>query len=266
MNTNRGEEAPQPLLPWHAFEETVAQWRRERRGCPGDDDLVAYFEGLGPRLQRLRVWWHVRRCALCRADLATLHEAFAAGATDTTASIPLVQGRLGLPRLGWRPAWTPVLAGGLVLSLTLHAYQLLAPFQQVEDLPRARALRQAAERTLPVLIEQGLQYQRAGKPGEAMAAYREALNQVAFPLNQVAWLLYQEGQGSPQAQAAEGLPLARLAVQLRPDEAEYLDTLAVLLCAVGEHAEALGWMEKAAALQAQPFREKLERFRRGACQ
>ncbi len=168
----------------------------------------------------------------------------------------------------WHPAWAPVLAVGLLFSLTLHAYQLLAPFQRVEDRPSARAVSPAAERTLPVLIEQGLQYQRVGKPEEAIAAYREALNLMAFPLNQVAWLLYQEGQVSRQAQAkaAEGLPLARLAVQLRPDDAEYLDTLAVLLCAVGEHAEALDWMEKAAVIQPQPFREKLERFRRGACQ
>lgn len=268
MNTNHGEEAARPHVPWDTFEDTVAQWRRERRGCPGDDALVLYFEGQEPWRQRLRAWWHVRRCALCRADLATLREAFPAGTTDATALMPLVQGRFVQQRRGWHPAWTPVLAVGLVLSLTLHVYQMLAPFPWIEDMPRARAVRQAAERTLSGLIEQGLQYQHAGKPGDAMGAYREALNLMAFPLNQMAWLLYQEGQGSPheQAKAAEGLPLARLAVQLRPDDAEYLDTLAVLLCAVGEHAEALGWMEKAAALQAEPFREKLARFRRGACQ
>lgn len=126
----------------------------------------------------------------------------------------------------------------------------------------------AAEETFDTLVHEADRYASEPNTTRALETYRKALNLMAFPLNQVAWLLYQEGQGSPQAQAkaAEGLPLARLAVQLRPDEAEYLDTLAVLLCAVGEHAEALGWMEKAAALQAKPFREKLERFRRGACQ
>lgn len=264
MNMNYGEETPPPRVSWDTFEETVARWRRERWGCPGDDALVTYFEGLGPRWPRLRVWWHVRRCALCRADLATLHTAFAADATDATASTPLGQGGLGLPRRGWHPAWTPVLAVGLVLSLTLHAYQMLAPASRPdrELTQQSRGGEEGAgvEPTLYGLVQQARQYEREGNTAQAIASYQAALDQVAFPLNNLAWLYYQQGD------ASTGLPLARLAVQLRPEEAEYLDTLAVLLCTVGEQGAALHTMAKAAALRPEQFREKLARFQQGVCQ
>jgi hypothetical protein len=170
----------------------------------------------------------------------------------------------------------PLLTCGVLLSLTLHAYRMLAPSPWPAEVPRARAPRQAVEQTEPTLhalTQQGRQAERAGNPTAAMAAYREALNQVAFPLNQLAWLLYQQGRqaeraGNPTAAMAayrEGVPLARLAVEWRPEKANYLDTLAVLLCQVGEQAEAVRWMEKAAAIEPRTFGEKLEQFRRGGC-
>src|SRR5262249_27002891 len=81
--------APQPRDTW--LEDAVEAWRHEHRGCPGDATLVAYFHGECSWQQQLALWWHVRRCALCRADLATLDEAFAEGATDAAASTPHVQ-------------------------------------------------------------------------------------------------------------------------------------------------------------------------------
>jgi Flp pilus assembly protein TadD len=83
---------------------------------------------------------------------------------------------------------------------------------------------------------------------------------LALPFNQLAWFFHQQGEDR------QGLPLAQLAVQFHPDDAEYLDTLAVLLCQVGEHAEAIRTMERAADLRPQQFKEKLTRFHRGVCQ
>ncbi len=56
------------------FEEIRQEWR-EQHGCPLDEELVAYFDITLQFRRRLTVWWHVRRCPLCRADLLTLREA-----------------------------------------------------------------------------------------------------------------------------------------------------------------------------------------------
>jgi tetratricopeptide (TPR) repeat protein len=123
----------------------------------------------------------------------------------------------------------------------------------------------AVEDALYGLIQQGRAAEHQGDTTRAMAAYRRAIDQVAFPLNQLAWLLSLQPQ-TPEDQRALALPLARLAVQLRPDEAEYLDTLAVVLCRVGEQAEAVQVMAQAAHLEPQKFGAKGARFRQGLCQ
>ena len=64
----------------------------------------------------------------------------------------------------------------------------------------------------------------------------------------------------------EALPLAQLAVQFSPENAEFLDTLAVTLCKSGKYSEALPVMEKAARLQPSRFRERLQQFTQDACQ
>ncbi len=109
------------------------------------------------------------------------------------------------------------------------------------------------------LIQQGLHHEHNAQLPQAIAAYQAALDQVVIPLQRLAELFEQQGE------AAQGIPLARLAVQLRPDVAENLSTLAVLLCRVGEQDEARHWLEKAAKLQPQTFLPKLEIFAPGTC-
>lgn len=70
MSEKLGEEARRLRPTRLAFEEAVEEWRHESRGCPLDEDLTSYFEGTLQLRRRLAVWWHVRRCALCRADLS----------------------------------------------------------------------------------------------------------------------------------------------------------------------------------------------------
>lgn len=65
------------------MEDVVEAWRRQHRGCPDAAALVAYSQGTDRWPQRLTLGWHVRRCALCRADLITLQEASATRPSDT---------------------------------------------------------------------------------------------------------------------------------------------------------------------------------------
>jgi len=165
----------------------------------------------------------------------------------------------------WVAAWTPALTVGLLLMLTfpLWGSLFLPPGPSHPGQESGRGL--AVEDTLHGLIQQGRAAEQQGDTTQAMAAYRRAIDQVAFPLNELAWLGSRQQQ-TPEALRELALPLARLAVQLRPDEAEYLDTLAVILCRIGEQAEAVQVMATAAQLQPQKFGAKGARFRQGACQ
>jgi tetratricopeptide (TPR) repeat protein len=104
------------------------------------------------------------------------------------------------------------------------------------------------------LVNKGLSLEKAGESAQAMEAYKQALSNVAIPMNQLAWLYLQKHQ------ADSALPLARLAVQLSPDNPSFLDTLAETLAQRGERGEAVSWMEKAAALDSR-YREKLAGLR-----
>ncbi len=99
-------------------------------------------------------------------------------------------------------------------------------------------------------VEKGLAYDRNGDSANAIASYEEAMKTVATPMNQLAWDYLQQGK------AEDALPLARLAVQLCPGKATFLDTLAEILIKKGERDEALKWMAKAAALDPK-YQEKL---------
>ncbi len=106
----------------------------------------------------------------------------------------------------------------------------------------------------PSLIQKGLEYEKAGDSARAVEAYKEALSGTAIPANQLALLYIQKGKTD------DALPLARLAADLSPDNAAILDTLAEVLAGHGDRAEAMKWMEKAAALDPQ-YRGKLARLK-----
>lgn len=161
----------------------------------------------------------------------------------------------------WVQLWTPALTVGAALLLTFTAWVQLAPVP-LQDTQKDRGSapdKEMIEKTFHELIQEGNEHQDMGNDSQAIAAYRKAVNQIAYPLNELAWLTYQQGE------AARGETWARLAVQLQPEKAEYLDTLAVILCTLGEREEALRVMEKAARLDT-GFEEKLARLRRGECQ
>lgn len=68
------------------FIAAVREWRHESRGCPLDEDIVAYSEGrLG--LKSFAVWWHVRRCVLCQADISRLREKVGVGKPNMIPSL-----------------------------------------------------------------------------------------------------------------------------------------------------------------------------------
>jgi len=70
------------------------------------------------------------------------------------------------------------------------------------------------------LTAQGIEYEKRGDTGNAERAYRQAVTVMAEPINDLAWLYVGSGR------ANEAIGLATLAVQLRPDEPRFADTLA----------------------------------------
>jgi tetratricopeptide (TPR) repeat protein len=108
-------------------------------------------------------------------------------------------------------------------------------------------------------VQRGLEYERKSDTVNAIASYEEAMTIVATPMNQLAWDYLQ--QGRPE----NALPLARMAVQLCPDKAPFLDTLSEILFKEGDRDEALKWMGKAATLDSK-YRSRLTEFQRTARQ
>jgi len=107
------------------------------------------------------------------------------------------------------------------------------------------------------LVEKGIAYEKAGDTSHAAEAYQQALAGLAIPMNQLAWLYYQ------QSKTEQALPLARMAAQIDPENPAILDTLAEVLARHGDRAEAVKWMEKAASLDTQ-YRGKLEELKQTA--
>jgi tetratricopeptide (TPR) repeat protein len=106
----------------------------------------------------------------------------------------------------------------------------------------------------PSLVQKGVEDERAGSPAHAIEDYKEALSNMALPMNQLAWLYLQQGRTD------DALPLARLAADLSPDDAAILETLAEVLAKHGDRQEAIRWMEKAAAVDPK-YRDKLTQLR-----
>jgi tetratricopeptide (TPR) repeat protein len=95
-------------------------------------------------------------------------------------------------------------------------------------------------------MELGLDFARTGRDEEALEAFASALTiptatlgQAAQPMNEIAWLYQKSGR------AAEALPLARLAVQIAPDNPAYLDTLAHAALKQGAYEDALDAAKRA---------------------
>jgi tetratricopeptide (TPR) repeat protein len=106
-------------------------------------------------------------------------------------------------------------------------------------------------------VEAGLAFDRtqdANHRKQAIDSYRKALDLLAIPMNQLAWDDLQD------ANINEALPLAQLAAQIRPQNADFLDTLAKVLAKAGRREEALKNAGEAALLDSryQPAFDKLK--------
>jgi hypothetical protein len=103
-------------------------------------------------------------------------------------------------------------------------------------------------------VEKGMAYEHAGDTSHAADAYRQALAGLAVPMNQLAWIYFQ------QSKAEKALPLARMAVQFDPENPVIMDTLAEVLAKHGDRDEATQWMGKAAVLD-ERYRGKLDQMK-----
>src|SRR3990172_9230984 len=111
-----------------------------------------------------------------------------------------------------------------------------------------------------LLTKKGINKEKQGNMDKAIEAYREAVNLVICPMSYLAWLYQKEGNFD------EGLLLAQVSVMMNPNEADYVDTLAVILCKMGKREEALPLMKKAAELKPNKFSNRLENFQKGLCE
>lgn len=163
------------------------------------------------------------------------------------------------------------LFGVLIISLTfvkgspeftLEVLNTAGLMQEIrETRPDSQRIRiRGKEKTLHILTQEGIAFENKGETDRAIKSYQEAVALMATPMNHLAWQYQRQGKFD------EALSLARLAVQLKPDEAQFLDTLAVILCKLGQRPEAVRYMEKAATLNPQEFASKLEAFKSGFCE
>ena len=80
-------------------------------------------------------------------------------------------------------------------------------------------MRGNAQDSMSVLVAQGIDFDRRGDTANAQRSYENAVKQIAEPINNLAWIYFNSGRSK------DAVGLATLAVQLRPDEQRYLDTL-----------------------------------------
>lgn len=142
--------------------------------------------------------------------------------------------------------------GKYVLSVIIVSYGL-------GSTGREGLSEQEVARIVPKLMEQASQDAAKGNNTGALFLYQQVVHHLALPLNNLAWVYFQQGK------AAQGLPWARMVVKLEPENPAYLDTLAEILCALKESKEAIQIMEKVVKAEPQEFQEKLTRFREGSC-
>jgi tetratricopeptide (TPR) repeat protein len=136
-------------------------------------------------------------------------------------------------------------------ELTLNLVEEAAAMEIKRDI--GIKVRSNESGTIDTLTQQGDRYAEDQQIEAAIASYEEALAVVGNPMNELAWLYLGKGRTD------EALPLSRLAVTLRPDNANFIDTLAEILLKQGEKAEAMKWMNRAAQLDPQ-FRKKASGF------
>lgn len=117
------------------------------------------------------------------------------------------------------------------------------------------SLRGNKDESLTATTAEGIYYEQHKDTMSAIRAYEAAVAMIATPMNHLAWLYQAQGR------LDEALPLSRMAAQLAPENAHFLDTLAEILFKRGERAEALQLIRKAVELD-KNFQARLIEFER----
>ena len=110
--------------------------------------------------------------------------------------------------------------------------------------------------SLAAAFQRGKLYYDQGDKSKALSEFEQAAGTMAQPLNSIAWLYMERGN------TADALPLARLAVQICPNNADFLDTLSEVLVRTGQKHESISVLEKAYKLQPDKYGDKLQRIKR----
>ncbi len=115
-------------------------------------------------------------------------------------------------------------------------------------------LRGGEDEGLQSLTQKGLYFEGEKDTTRAISHYADALALVAAPANNLAWLYLEKSR------LKEALPISRLAVQMAPGNANYLDTLGEILYRSQEYREAVQIMERASQLDTR-YLNKLNNYR-----
>lgn len=91
--------------------------------------------------------------------------------------------------------------------------------QPPSEISQKLTMRGDGQNTISSMTKQGIELERQNDLVGAERAYREAVTMMAEPMNDLAWIYV----GSKRAK--EATRLANIAVELRPDEPRYVDTL-----------------------------------------
>jgi tetratricopeptide (TPR) repeat protein len=106
---------------------------------------------------------------------------------------------------------------------------------------------------------EGIEHERQGNLEKAAEAYRKAIRPFMSTANYLAWVYQAEGR------LEDALSLSRSTVIVDPDNPDYRDTLAVILCKTGNRSAALEHMQKAAEAGGE-FEARLSRMEGGDCE
>ncbi len=103
----------------------------------------------------------------------------------------------------------------------ISKWKTSADAQQIgEDTQAGRLIMRGGDpNSISFLTLAGKEFKRQGDTANAERSYRDAVKQIAEPINELALIYIQSGR------AKDAVGLATLAVQMRPDEPRYTDTL-----------------------------------------
>lgn len=220
------DEKEGKVLLGDVLEEIRQEWRAQR-GCPLDEELVAYFDDTLRLKRKLAVRWHVRRCPICRTDLSTLRVA----ALETDDPQP--------------PPWSEALAWKLAVAAS--AVALLSSSIAFSKWHESKRLRDTISRQ--AVMEEVVMDLAMGMPNETASRLERKIGPVMREGSYGAFLNLSRAFVFNE-QFGEAIPLLERAKQIRPDQGEPYKLLAAVYKIKANHEESIRNLE--ALLQQQP--------------